>query len=188
MDLKFFFKKKVSTKENQAKNQSEIDVDSDYSLEKQNIHKFNKNRDKDWKKASTDRENEVYKEKDLISENSNFKNNKNDIQIQRSDVVKDNPSSNGEYFCKFCNEKLDIVWKKPHWKWDIDNNIKICSNCYNLKEKEYKRNLNYCNICSSKLKFIRYNPKPEWKMEGQLCRRCWDIKNNDYKSKHLKSN
>ena len=116
MDLKFFFKKKVSTKENQAKNQSEIDVDSDYSLEKQNIHKFNKNRDKDWKKASTDRENEVY------------------------------------------------------------------------KEKEYKRNLNYCNICSSKLKFIRYNPKPEWKMEGQLCRRCWDIKNNDYKSKHLKSN
>jgi len=23
---------------------------------------------------------------------------------------------------------------------------------------------------------IRYNPKPKWNIEGQLCRECWDGK------------
>lgn len=189
MNLKFSIKKKLTNKENQPKiNKSEIKFDSSSSLENQNIQKFDKDEEQEWKKAPMDGENELDKEKDLVIDNSNFKNNKIDPQLQRSEIVKDALFSNEIYLCKFCNEKLDKDWKNPHWKWNIDNNIKICSNCYNLKEKEYQRYLNYCNICNSKLKFIRYNPKPEWKMQGQLCRKCWDIKNNDFKSKHLNRN
>ena len=186
--MKFFFKK-LTKREKQSKiNKTEIDVNSNCFLDKQNTHKFDKSEEQEWKIAPTDRKNKVYKEKDLIIENSNFKNKEEDSQIQRSEIIKDTLISNEEHLCKFCNEKLDKEWKNPHWKWNIDKDIRICSNCYYLKEKEYQRSLNYCNLCNTKLKFIRYNPKPEWKMQGQLCRRCWDIKNNDYKSKQLHSN
>ena len=32
----------------------------------------------------------------------------------------------------------------------------------------------FCSQCSVKLGFFRYKPKPDWKMDGQLCRNCWD--------------
>jgi hypothetical protein len=31
------------------------------------------------------------------------------------------------------------------------------------------------------LGFVRYNPKPKWEVEGQLCRQCWDKRNETYK-------
>ena len=77
MNLKFSIKKKLTNKENQPKiNKSEIKVDSNCSIENQNIQKFDKAEEQEWKKAPTDRENEVDKENDLVIENSNFKNNK----------------------------------------------------------------------------------------------------------------
>ncbi|MEC8529631.1 MAG: RNA methyltransferase substrate-binding domain-containing protein [Thermoproteota archaeon] len=38
----------------------------------------------------------------------------------------------------------------------------------------FKTKKEFCVICNKKMGFIRYNPKPEWKIKGQLCRRCWD--------------
>ena len=29
-------------------------------------------------------------------------------------------------------------------------------------------------MCGAKLGFFRYNPKTKWKVDGQLCRKCWD--------------
>jgi hypothetical protein len=83
--------------------------------------------------------------------------------------------------CHHCKEKIDEEWKEPHWKWNLDKNIKFCMKCYGTKEIEYEKLMNYCVVCSSKLKFIRYNPKPEWKLRGQLCRMCWDSQNRKYK-------
>ena len=36
------------------------------------------------------------------------------------------------------------------------------------------RKKNFCGICGTKLGFIRYNPKNNWKIKGQLCKNCWD--------------
>lgn len=80
--------------------------------------------------------------------------------------------------CNNCNEKVENDWKKPNWKWNMDRDTKLCLKCYSSKEKEYEKLLNYCAICNSKLKFFRYNPKHKWKLNGQLCRKCWDLQNN----------
>ena len=80
--------------------------------------------------------------------------------------------------CNNCKEKVENDWKKPNWKWNMDRDTKLCLKCYSLKEKEYEKLLNYCAICNSKLKFFRYNPKHRWKLKGQLCRKCWDLQNN----------
>ncbi len=85
--------------------------------------------------------------------------------------------------CIGCKEILTEESKKPHWKWNLNNNGKLCLNCYDIKEKEYEKLINFCAVCNSKLKFLRYNPKPEWKIKGQLCRKCWDIQNTEFKSR-----
>jgi hypothetical protein len=40
-----------------------------------------------------------------------------------------------------------------------------------------KTKINFCVNCGKKIGFIRYNPKPKWKIDGQLCRKCWDTIN-----------
>lgn len=94
---------------------------------------------------------------------------------------KDPKEEKDEVTCHHCKEKIDEDWKAPHWKWNLDKNTKFCMKCYGTKEIEYEKLMNYCVVCSSKLKFIRYNPKPEWKLRGQLCRVCWDSQNHKHK-------
>ncbi len=53
----------------------------------------------------------------------------------------------------------------------------LCNKCYEKKDKEFDKERNYCSICGSNLKFFRYNPKPHWNIPGQLCRKCWDSRN-----------
>lgn len=96
-------------------------------------------------------------------------------------MSKDPKEEKEEVICHHCKEKIDEDWKAPHWKWNLDKNTKFCMKCYGTKEIEYEKLMNYCVVCSSKLKFIRYNPKPEWKLRGQLCRMCWDSQNHKYK-------
>ncbi|MEJ7641271.1 MAG: hypothetical protein WKF36_03645 [Candidatus Nitrosocosmicus sp.] len=96
-------------------------------------------------------------------------------------VSKDPKEEDEEVTCHHCKEKIDEEWKEPHWKWNLDKNTKFCMKCYGTKEIEYEKLMNYCVVCSSKLKFIRYNPKPEWKLRGQLCRVCWDSQNRKHK-------
>ncbi len=96
-------------------------------------------------------------------------------------VCKDRNEEIKEVICHHCKEKIGAEWKEPHWKWNLDKNTKFCMKCYGTKEIEYEKLMNYCVVCSSKLKFIRYNPKTEWKLRGQLCRMCWDSQNRKHK-------
>jgi len=50
----------------------------------------------------------------------------------------------------------------------------LCKTCFDNKEGDFKTKKEFCSICNKKMGFIRYNPKPEWKVKGQLCRTCWD--------------
>lgn len=85
-------------------------------------------------------------------------------------------------FCPICNKKIEGEGKRPQLKWKMDQTILICSNCYSHKETQYEKLINYCSICGTKLKFIRYNPKPNWQLSGQLCRHCWDSENKLFDS------
>ena len=53
----------------------------------------------------------------------------------------------------------------------------LCQTCYDKKETGYQKKLNFCKVCNKKMGFIRYNPKPVWNIDGQICRQCWDEQN-----------
>ena len=71
---------------------------------------------------------------------------------------------------------------KAKWQWNMDTNLILCKRCYSIKSKEYEKRINYCAVCGNKMSFFRYNPKPKWKIDGQLCRRCWDNSNIHWKN------
>ena len=47
-------------------------------------------------------------------------------------------------------------------------------------EEEHAAKKNYCSLCGTKMGLFRYNPKPKWKIDGQLCRKCWDVKKAEF--------
>ena len=119
--------------------------------------------------------------KDIALFNKTTKNTVSDNEDKKDDegeIVVD------EYICNRCKKKLDEEGKRPHWKWNFDKNLRYCDKCYKIKEDDYEKLINYCITCNSKLGFIRYNPKPKWKIKGQLCRKCWDNKNSKYEAKN----
>ena len=81
--------------------------------------------------------------------------------------------------CGICKKEivLETDKNKARWQWNMESEIVLCKNCYEKKESEYDKKLNFCALCNKKMGFIRYNPKPKWKIEGQLCRQCWDKRN-----------
>jgi hypothetical protein len=83
--------------------------------------------------------------------------------------------------CLLC--KKEVVFEtdrnKPRWQWNMEPGRVLCKDCYEKKELDYDKKLNFCALCNKKMKFIRYNPKPRWKIEGQLCRECWDKRNHN---------
>ena len=108
----------------------------------------------------------------------------------RTEVVKeetaghDRREKEASQKCGMCNADIGSgsEWLKPKWQWNMDTNLILCKRCYSLKSKEYENRINYCAVCGNKMPFFRYNPKPKWKIDGQLCRRCWDNSNNRWKN------
>ena len=84
-------------------------------------------------------------------------------------------------FALLCKNLISGEIKKPEWRWNLNSSQQMCFECYERKSKEYEKINNYCNECSKKLGFIRYNPNPLWAIKGQLCRTCWDSKNSTFK-------
>ncbi|MDQ3872202.1 MAG: hypothetical protein M3258_01145 [Thermoproteota archaeon] len=85
--------------------------------------------------------------------------------------------------CSICNKELvDNEGKeqkyKPKWQWEMEPGTLLCKSCYQKKDADYNRRLNFCAICNSKLGLFFYHPKPGWQINGNLCRRCWDLENN----------
>ncbi len=79
--------------------------------------------------------------------------------------------------CVICKEELGDVAVKPRWQWEMESGTLLCQPCFARKEAEYNKKLNFCATCGAKMGFIRYNPKPAWKLQGQMCRGCWDTRN-----------
>lgn len=88
-------------------------------------------------------------------------------KVKEIERIKDNT-------CSLCNKLIESDRKHPRWQWNMESDAVLCNNCYLEKEKEYMERLNFCSACKKKLGFVRYNPKPAWKVNGQLCRQCWD--------------
>jgi hypothetical protein len=86
--------------------------------------------------------------------------------------------------CGTCDADFDSDSEhlKARWQWNMDTNLILCKRCYSIKSKEYEKRINYCAVCGNKMSFFRYNPKPKWKIDGQLCRRCWDNSNIHWKN------
>ncbi|HZB16808.1 MAG TPA: hypothetical protein VE445_06530 [Nitrososphaeraceae archaeon] len=78
--------------------------------------------------------------------------------------------------CIVCNKELksESEKKKPRWQWNIESGSYLCNDCFEKKDLSYEKKRNFCSICNQKMGFIRYNPKPKWKIDGQLCKHCWD--------------
>ncbi len=81
--------------------------------------------------------------------------------------------------CSICSRQIksDAEQVKPRWQWNLERGTILCKNCFEKKDKEFEKERNYCSICGTNLRFIRYNPKPKWNISGQLCRKCWDQRN-----------
>ncbi len=56
----------------------------------------------------------------------------------------------------------------------------LCKNCFEWKEKDFAQKKNFCALCETKMGLIRHNPKGHWKVEGQLCGKCWDKKKSEF--------
>ena len=78
--------------------------------------------------------------------------------------------------CSVCKKELSLETdkNKPRWQWNMEHGSILCKSCYERKALDYEKKLNYCTLCNSRMGFIRYNPKPKWNIDGQLCRKCWD--------------
>jgi uncharacterized CHY-type Zn-finger protein len=82
--------------------------------------------------------------------------------------------------CAICKKELDDEnLNKPKWKWEMESGTVLCNNCYQKKDEDYNKKLNFCAVCNSKLGLFFYHPKPAWQINGNLCRECWDRQNNN---------
>jgi hypothetical protein len=81
--------------------------------------------------------------------------------------------------CIICKKQLETEEekKKPRWQWNMDSGSVLCNDCFQKQELNFEKKHNFCSICNQKMGFIRYNPKPKWKIDGQLCKQCWDKTN-----------
>jgi hypothetical protein len=79
-------------------------------------------------------------------------------------------------YCSLCRKEIleEADKNKARWQWNMESGSILCKACSEMKSSQYEKRLNYCSICNSHLGFVRYNPKPKWNLEGQLCRTCWD--------------
>jgi hypothetical protein len=81
--------------------------------------------------------------------------------------------------CSLCKKEivLETDKNKPRWQWNMERESILCNSCFEKHALAYEKRLNYCSLCSTRMAFIRYNPKPKWNIQGQLCRKCWDKQN-----------
>lgn len=79
--------------------------------------------------------------------------------------------------CAICKAELGDIAVKPRWQWEMESGSLLCQPCFNKKDADYSKKLNFCAVCGAKIGFVRYNPKPAWKIQGQVCRKCWDGRN-----------
>jgi hypothetical protein len=82
--------------------------------------------------------------------------------------------------CAICHKEIrkDEDRNKPKWQWEMESGLLVCKSCYEKKDSDHNRRMNFCASCNGRLGRFFYHPKPAWKIEGNLCRRCWDARNS----------
>jgi hypothetical protein len=82
--------------------------------------------------------------------------------------------------CAICRKEIsqDEDRIKAKWQWEMESGSFVCKDCFAKKDAEYNKKLNFCASCNGRLGRFFYHPKPAWKIEGNLCRRCWDERNS----------
>jgi len=116
-------------------------------------------------------------DKNRPSQDENHRHNLSELGKEMGKNIEEDSNTTGT-LCSFCGCKLRTNGLQANWKWNLEPNTLLCSECYTKKGNEHERRVNFCNTCHKKLGFVRYNPKPIWKLSGQMCRKCWDSKNN----------
>jgi hypothetical protein len=88
-----------------------------------------------------------------------------------------------EDICAICKKDLIVEIDKntPRWQWNMEAGMRLCKICFDKRQLDYDKLLNLCALCDKRIGLIRYNPKPKWNIEGQLCRDCWDKLNQTRK-------
>ncbi len=80
--------------------------------------------------------------------------------------------------CAICGKVLASEdMNKPKWQWGLDSDRLVCKTCYQGRDAEHNKRMNFCALCNGRLGMFFYHPKPEWKIDGNLCRKCWDGRN-----------
>ena len=49
-----------------------------------------------------------------------------------------------ESYCSLCNIFIESDKKNPKWQWNMESNIVLCPECYDKKQKEYEKSINFC--------------------------------------------
>jgi hypothetical protein len=85
-----------------------------------------------------------------------------------------------EHVCAVCGKKIIQIEdkNKAKWQWEMESGALLCKSCFEKKDAEYNKKMNFCAICNGKLGMFFYHPKPAWHIEGNLCRKCWDEHND----------
>lgn len=91
--------------------------------------------------------------------------------VEMENARKDEPEH-----CAICQKALteEHDRNKPKWQWEMESGVLVCRDCYDKTESQYTQKMNFCSSCKGKLGMFFYHPKPAWKVEGNLCRECWD--------------
>ena len=100
------------------------------------------------------------------------------VEKTKEFILKEQEEKNQPDRCAICKTEIEEgIVKKARWQWNLEAGALVCDSCFQAKDLEYERTLNYCSVCNTKMGFVRYNPKPTWNLKGQLCRKCWDQRN-----------
>ena len=78
--------------------------------------------------------------------------------------------------CELCGKNLESRDTYELHK-GLNLSSRVCAECFEIKRKEVDKKLENCITCGKKLGFFRYNPRREWNIDGQLCRKCWSSHN-----------
>jgi hypothetical protein len=92
--------------------------------------------------------------------------------------------------CAVCKKELtdDQDRYKARWQWEMESGTLLCKSCYEKKDTDYNKKVNFCAMCNSKLGMFYYHPKPTWKIDGNLCRKCWDRRNDNNNNNNNNNN
>jgi hypothetical protein len=101
------------------------------------------------------------------------------IEKTKEFMMRDQSVDEAPDTCAVCGKEItsDDDRNKPKWQWEMESGVLVCNACYKKKDDSYNKKMNFCSVCNSRLGLIFYHPKPVWKIEGNLCRKCWDDRN-----------